>query len=48
MLSGSKGTKEYDQIMTKLKEINYKHQEEKEPQSPEKSPEVKKQALIVK
>ena len=28
MLAGTKGTKEYNEIMTKLQEQNYKHQAE--------------------
>jgi ATP-binding cassette subfamily B (MDR/TAP) protein 1 len=27
-LAGSRGTKEYEEIMNKLKEENYKHQQE--------------------
>ena len=30
MLAGTKGTPEYETIMTRLMEINYKHQEEED------------------
>ena len=32
MLAGTKGTKEYDEIMKKLQEHNYKHQAEQDEQ----------------